>query len=518
MFDLIIIGGGLGGCAAALAACSKGLKVLMTEETDWIGGQSTSQAVPPDEHPWIEEFGCTAKYRLYRENIRTFYMKNMPVADAVRREGFNPGAAIVSNISHDPRISVHVLHEMLSPYLLTGRLTLQMETQAISVARKERLLQSVELVSLRTDERMTVEGRYFIDATEMGDILPLASMEYVTGSESRAETGELHATEQADPDNIQGFTYVLAFEYDDNGSHVIPKPEMYDFWREYQPDHWPDKMLSLVGPHPVTLERREYALFADGEKFPLWKYRRVYSKDQYDMKDAREVTLLNWPQNDYFIGNIYDVPEEDKKSHLHGAQQLSLSLLYWLQTEAPRPDGGTGYPGLRLRGDVLGTSTGFAKAPYIRESRRIKGLYTITEQDVSPASQPAKSAKKYEDRIGVGSYSIDLHPSFTGITYVDIPALPYHIPLGALIPRDMDNVLAGNKNIGTTHITNGCYRLHPTEWNIGEVCGELAFYCIRHHMTPAEVREDMETLSDFQQVLRDAGVELEWPEEFYELR
>lgn len=518
MFDLIIFGGGLGGCAAALSACSKGLKVLMTEETDWIGGQSTSQAVPPDEHPWIEEFGCTANYRRYRDEIRSFYMKNMPLAADMPRDGLNPGGAIVSNISHDPRVSVHVLHEMLAPYLLTGRLTLLLETAAVSVDRTGRELHSAELVALKSGERRIVEGRYFIDATETGEILPLASMEYVTGSESRAETGEPHATEEADPNNIQAFTYVLALEYDEHGSHVIERPEMYDVWKEYRPVHWPEKMLSLIGPHPVTLERREYALFEDGDKFSLWKYRRVYAKDQYDLADANEVTLLNWPQNDYFIGNIYDVPDEDQQRHLQGAQQLSLSLLYWLQTEVPRQGGGKGYPGLRLRGDVLGTSSGFAKAPYIRESRRIKALYTITEQDVSPESQPAKSAKKYEDRVGIGSYSIDLHPSFTGISYVDIPALPYHIPLGALIPRDMDNVLAGNKNIGTTHITNGCYRLHPTEWNIGEACGELAAYCIRHDRKPAEVRGDAELLRGYQQVLREAGVQLEWPGEFYELR
>src|SRR3712207_8348422 len=48
-----------GGCAAALAACRAGLRVVLSEETDWIGGQLTSQAVPPDEHPWIESFGCT---------------------------------------------------------------------------------------------------------------------------------------------------------------------------------------------------------------------------------------------------------------------------------------------------------------------------------------------------------------------------------------------------------------------------------------------------------------------------
>ena len=61
--DLVIVGGELGGCAAALAAAAPACRVILTEATDWIGGQLTSQAVPPDEHPWIEQFGCTRAYR-----------------------------------------------------------------------------------------------------------------------------------------------------------------------------------------------------------------------------------------------------------------------------------------------------------------------------------------------------------------------------------------------------------------------------------------------------------------------
>ena len=71
--DVIIIGGGLGGCAAALSSLKSGLTVIMCEETDWIGGQLTSQGVPPDEHRWIEKFGCTKSYRKFRELVRGFY-------------------------------------------------------------------------------------------------------------------------------------------------------------------------------------------------------------------------------------------------------------------------------------------------------------------------------------------------------------------------------------------------------------------------------------------------------------
>src|SRR5262249_51274976 len=71
--DVVIIGGGTGGCAAALAVGRMGLRAIVTEETDWIGGQLTAQAVPPDEHPWIESFGCTRLYRQIRHRPPQYY-------------------------------------------------------------------------------------------------------------------------------------------------------------------------------------------------------------------------------------------------------------------------------------------------------------------------------------------------------------------------------------------------------------------------------------------------------------
>src|SRR5438270_5424522 len=82
--DLVIVGGGTGGCAAALAACRNGLRVVMTEETDWIGGQLTAQAIPPDEHRYIERFGCTRSYREYRNRVRDYYRRNYPLTAEAR--------------------------------------------------------------------------------------------------------------------------------------------------------------------------------------------------------------------------------------------------------------------------------------------------------------------------------------------------------------------------------------------------------------------------------------------------
>ena len=115
--DILIVGGGLGGVAAALAALRLGRKVILTEETDWLGGQMTAQAVPPDEHPWIESTGGTASYRLLRARIRDFYRRNYPLTPAARNEvNLNPGRGNVSPLCHEPRVALAAIDELLAPY------------------------------------------------------------------------------------------------------------------------------------------------------------------------------------------------------------------------------------------------------------------------------------------------------------------------------------------------------------------------------------------------------------------
>ena len=81
---MLVAGGGLGGVAAALAAAARGAGVVLVEETAWLGGQLTSQAVPLDEHPWIERFGATARYRALRDGIRAYYRAHYPLTAAAR--------------------------------------------------------------------------------------------------------------------------------------------------------------------------------------------------------------------------------------------------------------------------------------------------------------------------------------------------------------------------------------------------------------------------------------------------
>jgi hypothetical protein len=512
--DVVVVGGGTGGVAAALAAASTGSSVILAEESDWIGGQLTAQAVPPDEHPWIERFGCTRTYREFRDGVRDRYRRHFPLTARARRlRWLNPGNGWVSGLCLEPRVALAVLEEMLAPHIRDGRATVLTRHQLESAETAGDRITAVGVRDLETGERVTLTALYFLDATETGGLLPLAGVEYVTGAESAEETGEPHALDgPADPLDIQSVTVCFAMDHRRGEDHTIEAPVGYRFWREYGAEFWPGRQLSWVTPDPKTLVPVENTLFPVDDRPSLWTYRRIADRANFQPGAyPSDITLVNWPQNDYWLGPIYEVGEAEARRNLEAARELSLSLLYWLQTEAPRADGGQGYPGLRLRPDVVGTADGLAKSPYIRESRRIRAEFTVLEQHVGVEAREARGPERFADSVGVGAYRIDLHPSTGGRSYIDIAAWPFQIPLGALIPVRVQNLLPACKNIGTTHVTNGCYRLHPVEWNIGEAAGYLAAHCVAEKLVPRQVRGEGSRLQAFQALLTRMGVELAWP-------
>jgi FAD dependent oxidoreductase len=527
--EVAIIGGGLGGVAAALAALDAGRSVLLTEDSDWLGGQLTSQAVPPDEHPWIEQFGCTARYRLLRDSLRDYYRRWYPLSDQARRTRYlNPGLGTVSALCVEPRVGVAVIEGMFASGQSSGRLRVLLRHRPVSATVDGDRVTSVTLETAGQDP-VIVLAPYVLDATETGELLELAQVEHVTGAESREETGEPHAPEAAQPLNMQAVSWCFALDHLAGENHTIDRPANYADWRDHVPaTGWTGgPLLSFAAPVPRSLEplRRTFTpnppdtgeSIVDhrlvGGDYELWAFRRIADRRTFAPGHLRsDITLVNWPMVDYTVGPLFGAGPEEAQRHLDGARQLSVSFLHWLQTEAPRPDGGAGYPGLRLRGDVVGTVDGLAKRPYVRESRRIRALYTVVEQDLAFDLRPDGHAVSYPDSVGVGSYRIDLHPSTGGDGYVDIASCPFEIPLRALVPIRMENLLPAAKNIGTTHVTNGCYRLHPVEWNVGEVAGTLAAYCLEHGCIPQAVCTDAVLLERFQAGLERDGVEIRWPE------
>jgi hypothetical protein len=474
--------------------------------------------VPPDENRWIETIGCTATYQQLRHGIREHYRNNFPLTDAARaKKEFNPGNCWVSKIGGEPRVALAVLNDMLAPHVASGRVKILLNHKAVSASVTSDKVEAIGIRDSETGHEKILHAPFFADATEQGDLLLLTKTEYSVGAEAKSETGEVHAKAVADPGNLQGFTMCFAMEYLAGEDHTIAKPRDYDFWRNLT-------FSTSVQKNYHVLNFEENASkkigFDPEARKGFFTYRRIADRDNFKPGFYRgDISIVNWPQNDYSFGTICDVSEDEFKKHVAAAKQMSLSLLYWLQTEVERPEGGAGWKGLRLRPDIVGTADGLAKYPYIREGRRIKAEFTVLEQHLALKERMAETglskeevrATPFADSVGIGHYAMDLHITTRGDHSEYGGTLPFQIPLGALIPRRVENLLPACKNIGVTHLTNGCYRLHPIEWNIGEAAGALAAFCVAQKKKPREVWKKSELLADFQKLLRDDGVRLEWP-------
>ncbi len=512
-YQAVIVGGSLGGIMAAYALSKQGIHTALIERTAWIGGQLTSQGVPSDEHDYIEFTGATKTYRHFREQIRQYYRNHPDIIEDLKDKAiFNPGNGWVSKNAADPRLSLKLLQALLQPFIDQNILDIYTETYVVGANKKDNTIQYI--VVHHQNQDIIFEADYFLDATDVGELLPMTETAYVTGAESFDETQEPHAPKEKNPADMQPITWIAAIGYNPNNIEILEKPDLYEQFKNHVMP-FGESVLSWYAAGLEQGSKRGFSMFALGEykNTPaMFTYRQVIEKNHFKQGVPYSVTLINWPQNDYFFGNIYDDPNSEY--HKYAAKQLTLSLIYWLQTEARRDDGGFGYPEICLVPDVLGTADGFAMAPYIRESRRIKALFTIKEQDIN--KRYAKKAPHFRDRIGIGHYHIDLHMTTKTKTYFFDETHPFQIPLGALIPIETTNLIASCKNIGTTHITNGCYRLHPVEWNIGESAGYLVAFAIKNNIFPKQIYEEDTWLKAYQNLLTSEGILIEWPKEVLE--
>ena len=480
--EVLVVGGGMGGVAAALAAARHGRRVVLLEETDWLGGQMTSQGVSAlDEHEHIESFGGTRSYYAMRNAIRAHYGEK------------NPGHCWVTRLAFEPRIGVSVLEGMLSPDVRVSK-----RTKAVSVTVNGNRITEVVAMGLEDGRTTRFQPELVIDATELGDLLPLSGAEYTVGAETVAQTGEKQAQPvEPKPHCVQSFTYTFACERRPKSeNNVLQKPAKYEHYRDTQPYSLKIEVHGgeIYGEESGWLQ---YSLYEQlpGTKGGLWTYRRLVEK--------QNLTMFNWPGNDYRDSSILDSEPLKAAKALQDAKRVSLGFLYWLQTDQKAPE-------LRLRPDVMGSADGLSKHPYIREPRRIKAKKTILEQEVSANHQKGALAAHFHDSVGVGWYPIDIHRSGPDDVGASCRTKPFQIPLGALLPVRVANLIAGAKNLGTTHITNGCYRLHPVEWNVGEAAGALAAFALTERVPPAVVRERPELLERFQRRLLEEGVPLAW--------
>ncbi len=499
--DVLIVGGSLGGVAAAIRAGEMGASVALIEESDWIGGQLTSQGVcTPDENRWIETTGGTTSYRAFREQARDHYRTEYRLSKTGKKQKrLNAGSCWVSRMAVEPKVARNLLAQQLAAL---PNVTVHLNARAVEVETRDDTISAVH-ADIGDGLHVRFLSSFVLDATELGDLLPLAGVEHVVGAEGRGQTGEPDAPAHARPEWIQPFTFPFALELRPRGEdHTITPPHDYEELKRLQEYRILDgAMRGMFG------------------ELGWWSYRRVIAAENFDDPALPcDIAMINTGSNDYKGGVIPTDDRDGDRETLDRARRASLGYVYWLQTECPRADDPAkrGYPEMKLRGDLFNTSDGVAPHPYIRESRRIRAVKTVLEQEIVAADsigaphQVGPRAAFFHDSVGIGHYWLDIHEGGTPEPNRFLDTKPFQSPLGALVPVRVANLIPTCKNLGVTHLTSGAYRLHPIEWNVGESAGALAAFCAMRGIAPRAVLEDSASLRSYQRSLLDAGIPLYW--------
>ncbi|WP_104177066.1 FAD-dependent oxidoreductase [Cryobacterium sp. Y50] len=510
--DVAVIGGGLGGIAAALAAADAGATVILTAQEPMIGGQVTAQLTAPlDEHPLVESAGVTARYRRFRELVRA-------------RSGgaTNPGEGWVSRLCFEPLVGLDVLEAMLRPHIEAGRIRIVRNARPVAAvdaagaAAHPRAPIAAVRLRPETGPYLIVRADVFVDATELGDLLPLTGTRWVIGSEGSDAFGEPDAVRgAADPLAEQSCTWAAILVRETHPQPVGAAPPGYAVLRDAQPFS-----LDLPGTdNDADADTvAHYRFFSIGPTgLPsFWAYRRIRTTGSGAVAGATEAAVINWAGNDYRDSGLIGDPAHAGPA----ARALTLAFVYWLRTEVPRDPGdgagpfgtGRGYPELRLAPELSGTPDGLATAPYGRESRRLANAKPITVADLLPAA-PSHPAPEIADSLGIAWYHADLHPRVGYPRSVYRETAPFQLPARALVPDAgiaPENLVMGAKNLAATQIAAAAYRVHPAEWAIGEAAGTLAAMSARLQQSPCHIIRDPALVGRVQAELQLNGAPISW--------
>ena len=600
--DILVVGGGLAGAGAAYEALLLGKTVCLTEITDWVGGQISSQGTSAldERRTQREKLFFPKGYLEFRERIRKHYGKQ------------NPGECWVSGSCFFPFDGHKLLFQQLEDAAKKGKGTLkwfpstvvkelnietlpnrgtgQQITSVIAIQHSpakgtpplntEFLSQKMEDIyryenSPRFDKKILrfvskssqpnqLADWYVIEATETGEIIGLSDIPYRLGVDKRSYLEPSSSSVTGDPYCTQGFTYTFAME-------ETEKPQTHEkpvYYERYAP-YFSYELPRLADFDLVFTYRRIWS--------PQLGKEKTFGGITFTEPVPGDISMQNWTWgNDYRPGTakdnfIYTREQLQELGQLSPGgwmgglrtetlargEEHAISYYYWLvegTTDSQLGDG-VKVPHLNNRylsgfDSPMGTAHGLSKYPYIREARRIIGRpsltfpagFTVTEidisrqnfqsdfyrQNLSPAEyrrliatlaglegfsvldgtlSPDQAVKRkrstiYPDSVGIGHYAIDFHPCMTehppekpgntekaGERQGQGQAYPFEIPLRAIIPQKIDNLLISGKSIALSHIAAAAYRVHSFEWSSGVAAGITAVYALDNNVLPYQLVE-----------------------------
>jgi len=619
--EVLIVGGGLAGTAAAYEALLLGHQVCMTELTDWVGGQISSQ-------------GTTALDESREQRNQLFYSRGYKeLRDRVEAKygRLNPGDCWVSASCFMPYDAHTILMEMLEEAEKRGGGTLKwfpntvvkqvelnqggnhidqvmaiqhspapgtapLNSEPLSTLIEDvytyqdsdRLAKTIiEFVPAGLNPHIAQAGAnqrvdwFVVEATETGEVVALAGVPYQLGLDPRSPLNPSSPVSQRDPYCTQGFTYTFAMERTD-APQSFEVPEFYSTYAPYY--SWEKTRDNLKTP-------QDYFDFT-------FTYRRLWGADPeaearisgVSRPQVGDISMQNWTWgNDYRPGTQQDnlILTQDqlqasgqlepsgwmgglRTDALRKGEENALGFFYWLTTGTTdsQIDDSWKQPdpyNVLLQGleSPMGTVHGLSKYPYIREGRRIIGRpsfgyeegFTISEVDFSwndfasdyyqqtldsdtyrsmrrflaglatvdtfaedgnPNDFPIRGRSRiYPDSVGIAQYAIDFHPCMAeypaekpgnierpGVRQAHGQAYPAQIPLRAMIPQKIDNLLVSSKSIATSYSAAAAYRVHSFEWSVGAAAAHTIDFSLRQGVLPYELVDNLPQQEPLLEALR----------------
>lgn len=564
---VVVIGGSLGGIAAASHSMASGAQTCLIEVTPWLGGQISSQGVSAIDESWTMRWSdkFSSSWKRFKSIIekQSIELPGWTGGGARRVEQLN--SCWVGPLCFLPeagdRASTALLEDV-SQYAPNSQWATSTAFKGAEFSDDGRRITAIHAVRREplneqyqpkgqlweelpvwygwsdTDEFRKIPlriepppGEEFIviDATDTGELVGWAQIPHRQGSEAQSITGEPNAPGQSNPECTQAFTlpFILAIR-DDGGASLERLQEQESDYNLIE--HW--RAYSLNG----------FPTFS-GRSF--FNYRRVVSLIQNDPTGGTpipgDMTLVNWnPGNDWNWMNPPLILTEERlqtsnqyRNWMGGLsvsalkQGSSHALLFarWLLETQALPN----YPLSVLDGidSPMGTESGLSMVPYIREGRRIIGYpaygqdeFMVREQDVRwdlPGTRDLRPTT-----VALTHYSVDIHgcryrnwePSLeaSGAPANEGRVRPTYIPLESLVPQGVDNMLVGGKAIAVTHIVNAITRIHYGEWSIGAAAGSTAGWLVTDHdlaIDPNQIIVDGH-MDDLQVHLKNQGLRINW--------
>ncbi len=412
--DVLVVGGGAGGVTAAIQSARSRIKTLLIEQGPWLGGSATSGGlcILP-----VNRRLSSGIYAEFRNHVREFYKPRL---------GYDTSR--YAPLVFEPATGAAILKKMSDT---VKNLTVKINTTFKSI-KKDGV--GWEVTADEGGVVQTIKARVVVDGTELGDVATAAGVLLTSGFDSKTDTKEALAPENA-TNQIQDISYLAILkDYGKAADRTIARPADYDA-----------KLYACLNAGGV--KKLLTAASLPNDKF-----------------------LINWEN----CGNQYPVTADDLKpenraANFQKARLRTLGLIYYLQTAL-------NYKNLGFADDYK-TADHLPYLPYIRENRRAAGVVRMVLDDIYTPYN--RQSKLYRTSIGVSDALPGQHYSVPGapaIAYSPFPA--FSIPLGAVVTKEQDNLLVLEKALSVTHLVNGAVTDPAVQMNLGQGVGATAAYCV----------------------------------------